>query len=125
MVSQVQVGRPLLGRFVHRLLAVPKLLVELLQLDLSVLEACTREAVVLFLISPVAVVVTMEEQEVNAMAAVVVGVPAILRAMSFSIYKVFMLEMEISPSWLSNRVHRLSRRDNPQVFHKKVSTKNH
>ena len=65
MVSQVQVGRPLLGRFALRSLAVVKPLVVLLQLDLSVLEACTREAVVLFLISPVVVGVTMEEQEVN------------------------------------------------------------
>ena len=51
--------------FALRLLAVPKLLVALLQLDQNVLEVCTREVVVLHMTPPEVVGVTMEEQEVN------------------------------------------------------------
>ena len=86
-------------------MAVVKLLVALVRPDQRVLEACTREAVVLLVILQEAVGDTTGELVEDV---VVVGVPAILRAMSFSIYRVFMLEMEMSPSWLSNLIHRLN-----------------
>ena len=110
------VGRQLLGRFALRSLVVLKPLVALARLDPSVVEACTKEAVVLFLTSPEVVGDTMEEQVVNEMVVVAEGVQVIHRAQSFSIYRVLMLEMEMSPSLLSKVVQVLNPRYNLQVL---------
>ena len=93
--QELAVGRPLLGRFALRLLVVPKPREEPVQQDQVVVEACTREAVVQYLISRVAVGDTMEAQEVRAMVVVVAGVQVILLERSFSIYRALIPEMEM------------------------------
>lgn len=106
MVSQVLVRHnPLRGRFAQRSLVALKPLAALVQL-LDVLEVCIREAVVpLHITTQEAVGDTMEEQEEDSrpspLNVVVVGVQAILQALFLSMYRVFMLEMEMLPLLLS------------------------
>ena len=94
-VSHVSAFRHPLGRFALMLLVVPKPWAAPVQQDQGVVEACTKEAVVLVLTSRVVVGDTMEEQEVKAMVAVAAAVQATRRVRFFVIYKAFMLAMEI------------------------------